>query len=71
MKPEIEDSLGQQTQQEISSFFLENISGITQLIQKNFSLITPNNPQDFEAVIKSIKYENSNKIRELEELLKA
>jgi len=44
MKPEIEDSLGQQTQQEISSFFLENISGITQLIQKNFSLITPNNP---------------------------
>ena len=44
MKPEIVDSLGQQIQQEISSFFLENISGITQNIEKNFSLITQNTP---------------------------
>jgi hypothetical protein len=32
MKSEMEESLGQQIQQEISKGFLENIQGITQLI---------------------------------------
>jgi hypothetical protein len=37
MKSEIEEQLGEQIQQEISKGFLENISGMTKLIQDNFS----------------------------------
>jgi hypothetical protein len=43
MKSEIDESLGEQIQQEIFRSFLENIPGITQLIQENFSLIKQNN----------------------------
>jgi hypothetical protein len=43
MKSEIDESLGQQIQQEISKGFLENISEITKLISDNFSQMKENN----------------------------
>ncbi len=38
MKPEIAGLLGSQIQQEISKGFLENISGLTELIESKFKL---------------------------------
>ena len=43
MKPEITGLLGSQIQEEISKGFLENISGITELIEAKFSQIELNN----------------------------
>ena len=43
MKPEIHDLLGSQIQEEISKGFLENISGITDLIEAKFSEFELNN----------------------------
>ena len=43
MKPEIAELLGSQIQEEISKGFLENISGITELIEAKFSQLEVNN----------------------------
>jgi hypothetical protein len=43
MKPEIAELLGSQIQEEISKGFLENISGITELIEAKFSQLELNN----------------------------
>jgi hypothetical protein len=43
MKPEIHDLLDSQIQEEISKGFLENISGITDLIEAKFSEFELNN----------------------------
>ncbi len=43
MKPEITSLLGSQIQEEISKGFLENISGITELIEAKFSQLELNN----------------------------
>lgn len=42
MKPEIAESLGAQIQEEISKVFLENFSGITELIESKFSKLELN-----------------------------
>ena len=66
MKSEIEASLGQQIQQEISKGFLENISGITKLIQDNFAQMKESNQQHYEGVINHITNANTAKITDLE-----
>jgi hypothetical protein len=43
MKPEIANLLGSQIQQEISKGFLENISGLTELIEAKFKHLEENN----------------------------
>lgn len=42
MKPEIVESFGAQIQEEISKVFLENVSGITELIEAKFSKLELN-----------------------------
>jgi hypothetical protein len=43
MKPEIAGLLGSQIQQEISKGFLENISGLTELIESKFKQLAESN----------------------------
>ena len=66
MKSEIEEQLGQQIQQEISKGFLENISGMTKLIQENFSQMKESNQQHYEGLINAMTNEKTAKILELE-----
>ncbi len=42
MKPEIAESLGAKIQEEISKVFLENVPGITELIESKFSKLELN-----------------------------
>ena len=67
MKPEITSLLGSQIQEEISKGFLENISGITELIETKFSQLELNNQQQHDSVINAIAVTNekTNKIIEL------
>ena len=66
MKSEIEASLGEQIQQEISKGFLENISGITKLIQDNFAQMKESNQHHYEGVINQITNEKMVRITDLE-----
>ena len=73
MKPEIAGLLGPQIQQEISKGFLENISGLTQLIESRFKQLEENNQQKHDTVINAISNDkiNINRILQLETELKA
>ena len=66
MKSEMEEQLGQQIQQEISKGFLENISGITKLIQDNFSQMKESNQHHYEGVMNQFTNEKTAKITDLE-----
>ena len=63
MKPEITDILGSQIHQEISKGFLENISGITDLIKAKFSELKQNNQQHHDSVINAISNEKIERIQ--------
>jgi hypothetical protein len=58
MRPEIAGLLGSQIQEEISRGFLENISGITELIEAKFSQLELNNQQQHDSVINAIADSN-------------
>ena len=62
MKPEIDELLGFQIQQEISKGFLENVSGLTDLIEAKFAQVEHNNQQQNDTVINAISNDKSNKI---------
>ena len=67
MKPEITGLLGSQIQEEISKGFLDNISGITELIEAKFSQLELNNQQQHDTVLNAIgdTNEKTNKILQL------
>ena len=50
MKSERKDALGQQIHEEISRGFIENISGITEIIKDNFSQIRESSQQHYEGL---------------------
>ena len=58
MRPEIAGLLGSQIHEEISRGFLENISGITDLIEAKFSQLELNNQQQHDSVINAISDSN-------------
>ena len=62
MKPEIDELLGSQIQQEISKAFLENVSGLTDLIEAKFAQVELNNQQQNDTVINAISNDKTNKI---------
>ena len=50
IKADIKDALGEQIHEEISKSFLENISGIAEIIQENFSLMRESTQQNFDGL---------------------
>ena len=62
MKPEIDELLGSQIQQEISKAFLENVSGLTDFIEAKFAQVELNNQQQNDTVINAISNDKTNKI---------
>ena len=62
MKPEIDELLGSQIQQEISKAFLKNVSGLTDLIEAKFAQVEHNNQQQNDTVIDAISNDKTNKI---------
>ena len=71
MKPEIAELLGSQIQQEISKEFLENVSGLTDLIEAKFAQLEHNNQQQHDTVINAISNDKTDRIIKLETELKA
>ena len=66
MKPEMAELLGSQIQQEISKGFLENVSGLTDLIEAKFAQLEQNNQQQHDTVINAISNDKTNRIIQLE-----
>ena len=60
MKPEISAMLGPQIQQEISKGFLENISGLAELIESKFKQLEENSQQKHDTVINAISNDKIN-----------
>ena len=50
MKSEMKDALGQQIHEEISRGFIDNISGIADIIKENFSQIRESSQQHYEGL---------------------
>ena len=71
MKPEMAELLGSQIQHEISKGFLENVSGLTDLIEAKFAQLEQNNQQQHDTVINAISNDKTDRIIKLETELKA
>jgi hypothetical protein len=57
-------------QEQISKIFVDNVSGVTDLIEAKFSQMEKNNKIYYDGIIKAITVEKNNKIVELETEIK-